>query len=237
MKPSEAALGEAKAERLVMPDKADRRTDNQSPSRSSIRDETRTSTLALNTVLSDNRRETATSPNQEPDDIQGDEGEENSRGILVSAGQEDFSIDPDPFAQQQRNVASAALVARGALKSGYLWKMGSNVPRWKRRYFVLKPITMLFYYMSEHDTEPRGCIDLDLFDAVRRVGLAQGGSSSTPNRTAFELYRSGFPGGSGFMLEARGQEDWEEWVEMIANCRHDKIQAETDVLKGTNKVG
>ncbi|CAM9945894.1 unnamed protein product, partial [Hapterophycus canaliculatus] len=58
--------------------------------------------------------------------------------------------------------ADAALVSRGALKSGYLWKLGANVPKWKRRFFVLKPITMLFYYMSEHDTEPRGCIDLDL---------------------------------------------------------------------------
>ncbi|CAN0561533.1 unnamed protein product, partial [Ectocarpus sp. 12 AP-2014] len=54
----------------------------------------------------------------------------------------------------------AALVSRGALRSGYLWKLGANVPKWKRRFFVLKPITMLFYYMSEHDTEPRGCIDL-----------------------------------------------------------------------------
>lgn len=147
------------------------------------------------------------------------------------------------------NVATAALVARGALKSGYLWKMGSNVPRWKRRYFVLKPITMLFYYMSEHDTEPRGCIDLDLFDAVRRVGLTQtedggavgrsrGGDSEVgaPRRTAFELYRSGSPEGSGFMLEARGHEDWEHWVETIANGRHGKMQAETDVLKGANKV-
>lgn len=147
-------------------------------------------------------------------------------------------------------VANAALVARGALKSGYLWKMGANIPRWKRRYFVLKPITMLFYYMSEHDTEPRGCIDLDLFDAVRRVGpiqrgqdrdgggaVAGGGDGSVSSRrTAFELYRSGCPEGSGFMLEARGHEDWEHWVETIANGRHGKMQAETDVLKGTNKV-
>ncbi|CAM9463896.1 unnamed protein product, partial [Sphacelaria rigidula] len=143
-------------------------------------------------------------------------------------------------------VANAALVARGALKSGYLWKMGANVPRWKRRYFVLKPITMLFYYLSEHDTEPRGCIDLDLFDAVRRVGPTQqnhggeGGDGAeggaVRRRTAFELYRSGCPEGSGFMLEARGHEDWEHWVETIANGRHGKMQAETDVLKGTNKV-
>lgn len=181
-------------------------------------------------------------------------------------------------------AVNAALVARqGALKSGYLWKMGANVPRWKRRFFVLKPITMLFYYMSEHDTEPRGCIDLDLFDAVRKVredfgdastgndGLGLGSSkdraaglsaptaasastssSSSKRRrnsprpaaaaasgstsTAFELYRTGCPDGSGFMLEARGGEDWEEWVESIANGRHSKMRAEMDVMKGANKV-
>lgn len=164
--------------------------------------------------------------------------------------------------QQQQQGAprvDAALVSRGALRSGYLWKLGANVPKWKRRFFVLKPITMLFYYMSEHDTEPRGCIDLDLFDAVREVRkdcasgfsatttktetntTTSGGSSSSGGRrggasTAFELYRSGCPEGSGFMLEARGGEDWEQWVESIANGRHGKLQAEMGVMRGTNKV-
>lgn len=148
----------------------------------------------------------------------------------------------------------AALVSRGALRSGYLWKLGANVPKWKRRFFVLKPITMLFYYMSEYDTEPRGCIDLDLFDAVREVRKDSGGYSATTAAaetnntsgssgkrgaasTAFELYRSGCPDGSGFMLEARGGEDWEQWVESIANGRHGKLQAEVDVMRGTNRVG
>ncbi|CAN0044885.1 unnamed protein product, partial [Laminaria digitata] len=174
-----------------------------------------------------------------------------------------------PPATTSPGQANAALVARGSLKSGYLWKMGANVPRWKRRYFVLKPITMLFYYMSEHDTEPRGCIDLDLFDAVRKVREVGGeqptttttrtggssacsSSSSSPSSssstsssssaassaaasTTFELYRSGCPDGSGFMLEARADEDWEHWVEAIANGRHGKMQAEMDVMKGANK--
>lgn len=162
--------------------------------------------------------------------------EKDLREAVVPEEQDDSAAHLDSSVLQPRSVASAALVARGAMKSGYLWKLGSNVPRWKRRFFVLKPITMLFYYMSEHDTEPRGCIDLDLFDAVRRVGVAHQASSTPAKRTAFELYRSGFPEGSGFMLEARGHEDWEEWVETIANSRHGKMQAETDLLKSTNKV-
>jgi peptidoglycan hydrolase CwlO-like protein len=49
---------------------------------------------------------------------------------------------------------------RGA-KAGYLWKLGANVKEYKRRFFVLKPSTYLFYFVSESDTEPRGCIDLE----------------------------------------------------------------------------
>jgi hypothetical protein len=49
---------------------------------------------------------------------------------------------------------------RGA-KAGYLWKLGANVKEYKRRFFVLKPSTYLFYFVSESDTKPRGCIDLE----------------------------------------------------------------------------
>lgn len=176
------------------------------------------------------------------------EAEEEERRMSASINREMAPV-------ATTSQANAALVAQGSLKSGYLWKMGANVPRWKRRYFVLKPITMLFYYMSEHDTEPRGCIDLDLFDAVRKVREVGGeqptthgfsassgpsssssSSSSAAASTTFELYRSGCPDGSGFMLEARADEDWEHWVEAIANGRHGKMQAEMDVMKGTNKA-
>lgn len=203
---------------------------------------------------------------------------QKARGRGGTEEEESFSITGSlmsaPAEASQRNVADAALVAKGAIKSGYLWKMGSNVPKWKRRFFVLKPITMLFYYMSEYDTEPRGCIDLDLFDAIRKVedtsknsgstfgnnrgssnsiiSSSSSGRSSTPSAdgtssgnttsrtsesTIFELYRSGCQGGSGFMLEARGNEDWEQWVEAIANGRHDKMRAELEVVRGANKVG
>ncbi|CAB1114639.1 unnamed protein product [Ectocarpus sp. CCAP 1310/34] len=176
-------------------------------------------------------------------------GHDNERGATQEGQQQQGAT----MATAGGSRVDAALISRGALRSGYLWKLGVNVPKWKRRFFVLKPITMLFYYMSEHDTEPRGCIDLDLFDAVREVRRDSGGYSATTAAaetnntsggsgkrgaasTAFELYRSGYPDGSGFMLEARGGEDWEQWVESIANGRHGKLQAEMDVMRGTNKL-
>ncbi|CAM9407784.1 unnamed protein product [Choristocarpus tenellus] len=135
------------------------------------------------------------------------------------------------------SLPDAALVARGGIKSGYLWKMGTNVQRWKRRYFVLKPITMLFYYLSENDTKPRGCIDLDIFDSLRKVGNGLGEvKGEGTGGTRFELSSQRCPEGDGFLLEARGEKEWEEWVEAIASSRHGKMRAECDVVKSANKL-
>jgi len=40
---------------------------------------------------------------------------------------------------------------------------------WKRRFFVLKSSTLLYHFLSEEDTDPRGCIDMDVFSNVRQV--------------------------------------------------------------------
>lgn len=42
----------------------------------------------------------------------------------------------------------AAQLAEQAALSGYMFKLGKNVRRWKRRFFVLQPSTTLFYYLS-----------------------------------------------------------------------------------------
>ncbi len=60
------------------------------------------------------------------------------------------------------NIESTALAfAKSAPLSGYLRKLGRNIPTFKRRFFVLKPSTHLYYFISPNDVEPRGCIDLD----------------------------------------------------------------------------
>jgi len=41
-----------------------------------------------------------------------------------------------------------AQLAEQSVLSGYLFKLGVNVRRWKRRFFVLQPTTMLYYYLS-----------------------------------------------------------------------------------------
>jgi hypothetical protein len=58
---------------------------------------------------------------------------------------------------------TALTFAKSAPHSGYLKKLGKNIHTFKRRFFVLKPSTHLYYFMSPNDVEPRGCIDLDNF--------------------------------------------------------------------------
>lgn len=82
--------------------------------------------------------------------------------------------------------SSALTFARSAPLSGYLRKLGKNIPTFKRRFFVLKPSTHLYYFMSPSDTEPRGCIDLDMVQGddnggttgceVREIGLFPDGT-------------------------------------------------------------
>ena len=60
------------------------------------------------------------------------------------------------------NECTAQQFAKSAPLSGYLKKLGRNIPKFKRRFFVLKPSTHLYYFMSPNDVEPRGCIDLDM---------------------------------------------------------------------------
>lgn len=65
------------------------------------------------------------------------------------------------LSHERKTNDTAAAFARTAPQAGYLYKLGSHIPEFKRRFFVLKPSTHLYYFVSPHDTEPRGCIDLD----------------------------------------------------------------------------
>jgi len=64
---------------------------------------------------------------------------------------------------------TALQFARGASIAGYLGKLGTAVPGYKRRFFVLRPSTLLYYFVGPDDAEPRGCIDLDECDVVGEV--------------------------------------------------------------------
>jgi len=77
-------------------------------------------------------------------------------------------------------LQTAAKFSRTASNAGFLSKLGTTVPTFKRRFFVLKPTTNLYYFVGPDDTEPRGCLDLEGV-GVRSLGVLQDG------RFRFEL--------------------------------------------------
>eukprot|EP00588_Corethron_pennatum_P024906 CAMPEP_0194335164 /NCGR_PEP_ID=MMETSP0171-20130528/68583_1 /TAXON_ID=218684 /ORGANISM="Corethron pennatum, Strain L29A3" /LENGTH=869 /DNA_ID=CAMNT_0039098119 /DNA_START=33 /DNA_END=2639 /DNA_ORIENTATION=+ len=117
--------------------------------------------------------------------------------------------------------------------------MGSNIQSYKRRFFVLKPTTHLYYFLSSSDTEPRGCIDLENSSAtIRELEVMPDG------RYRFEiLYRDEYDDDAGngalddsllddfdpdsgstrmyhrIVLEARNCEVGRQWVRSLTTER------------------
>ena len=139
-------------------------------------------------------------------------------------------------------VINAASFAKHAPMAGYLSKLGSSVSEYKRRFFVLKPTTCLYYFLSPNDEEPRGCIDLDGFvdpsDKSGMGGLKINSLGSLPDgRFRFECVfpletkeRDG-PQTRKILLEARNEEVGKEWMHALTVERLSYSKASEQLLK------
>jgi len=131
-----------------------------------------------------------------------------------------------PTQQPSRAVINAASFAKFAPKAGYLSKLGSSVSEYKRRFFVLKPTTCLYYFISPNDEEPRGCIDLDGFvDPSDKSGMGGVKINSlgtlSDGRFRFECVfplenkERDRPQTKKILLEARNEEVGREWMNAL----------------------
>lgn len=126
---------------------------------------------------------------------------------------------------------TAAQFARQSSMAGYLSKLGSTIPTYKRRFFVLKPQTLLYYFVSADDVEPRGCIELD-----DHVVVGRDVERLDDGRCRFEVWVGGDndDGGDGdegkanavgdngrrrVVLEAPNEETAHNWMEAISTQR------------------
>jgi len=109
-------------------------------------------------------------------------------------------------ASSSRNTAAA--FARTAPRAGFLCKLGTNIPEFKRRFFVLKPSTHLYYFLSPGDTEPRGCIDLEDANVEESEYLPDGRF-----RFAITLDER------RVILEARSEDVGKEWMTALQQER------------------
>ena len=121
--------------------------------------------------------------------------------------------------QYDPTAITAASFAKHAPKAGYLSKLGTSVSAYKKRFFVLKPTTCLYYFLSPTDEEPRGCIDLDS-DMVD--GLKVNSLGCLPDgRFRFEIVipikgdNDEMSSESRIRLEARNEDVGREWMESL----------------------
>ena len=138
---------------------------------------------------------------------------------------------------------NAAVVARSGVQAGFMQKLGANIPEFKRRFFVLKPESNLYYYLSPNDTEPRGRIDLEGATSIGPLPDEQQDVEGQSYRFVIKWgERNGNEGGGDdqpktstlkpsqhqVILEARSKEIGEEWI------RHMKTER-VSILKEDNE--
>ncbi|CAI5722100.1 unnamed protein product [Hyaloperonospora brassicae] len=134
------------------------------------------------------------------------------------------------FSVLESEGAAAALAAT-ATYSGLLRKQADNQPgAWNEYFFVVKPLTYLFYYNSKDDETPRGIIDLEYLTDVKRnadclqraVGASDNCfrvSGKLPRPTAEQTLAGDVPKMRPLFLDARDDRDALEWMQAIRSHR------------------
>jgi hypothetical protein len=133
---------------------------------------------------------------------------------------------------------TAAVIARQAPAAGFLLKMGTNVPNFKRRFFVLHQTTSLYYFLSPDDTNPRGCLDIEgstleevgeLSDGRFRFAVCWHDDNDTNNN-------SGSGSRQKILLEARSRKVGEEWMQSLRQERMSYVKGELTKAQRKNSA-
>lgn len=96
---------------------------------------------------------------------------------------------------------------QNASQAGFLQKLGTQIPVFKRRFFLLQPGTHLYYFLSPTDTEPRGCLDVE------------GSWIEHNDKEHPERFTICWEGGRRVVLEARNADMAREWRESLEQER------------------
>lgn len=102
--------------------------------------------------------------------------------------------------------------------------MGSNIPEFKRRFFVLKASTHLYYFLGPGDIEPRGCIDLENAN-VELIETLQDGRS----RFCITLVDN-----RRVILEARNEDVGKEWIASLQDEQLTRSKERVGLLEQEN---
>ncbi|CAI5721777.1 hypothetical protein KXD40_004609 [Peronospora effusa] len=134
------------------------------------------------------------------------------------------------FSMIELGSAAETLTTKGTC-SGFLRKQADNEPgAWNQYYFVVKPLTYLFYYNSKDDETPRGIIDLEYLTDIKRnadcLQRAVGGgdncfrvSGKLPPLTAEQIASGDAPKMRPLYLDTEDDDKAKEWMNAIRNHR------------------
>ncbi|EGZ29452.1 hypothetical protein PHYSODRAFT_468890 [Phytophthora sojae] len=134
------------------------------------------------------------------------------------------------FSAIEAEGAAETLTAK-ATRSGFLRKQADNEPgAWNEYYFVIKPLTYLFYYNSKEDETPRGIIDLEYLTDIKRnadcLQRAVGAgdhcfrvSGKLPRPTAEQTASGDVPKMRPLYLDVDDGAEAELWMDAIRNHR------------------
>jgi hypothetical protein len=154
--------------------------------------------------------------------------------LLEAASRQSSSSSTHSRQQQQQQQASeppppsqnysAPVLSKqvGTSQVGFLQKLGTTIPEFKRRFFVLKASTHLYYYLSPSDEEPRGRVDVEGSQVEHIETLSDG-------RYRFALI---WPllNHKRIVFEARTEEIGQEWVTKLTNERVSTLSHQVDTL-------
>ena len=118
---------------------------------------------------------------------------------------------------QQSPEAYATRLGRTAVKAGYMFGL-SGVEKWQRRFFVLKPATLLYSFGSSQDEEPLGCVDVESFERCECTGLEADGS------VVIELLRH-----SGQTLKLKATDP--AWFDSLKNETYSRLKESVAILR------
>jgi hypothetical protein len=116
-------------------------------------------------------------------------------------------------------IYQASYLARNAPQAGFLYKLGTHIPEFKRRFFVLKPTTHLYYFLSPNDPEPRGRVDLEGTQLEELESLPDG-------RFRFAITWQH----KQVILEARSKQVGQEWMDKLKGERVSTLKDQVSQL-------
>lgn len=124
-------------------------------------------------------------------------------------------------------------LARMSLVAGNLFKQSGHFNKdWATRFCVLKPVTLLLYFESDAEVDPKGVIMLDEHSSMQMVTDSSDSNDGYQGKKNVIVVRTGSEGaGKQSIFAAESLSEAKEWIDAYSRSRHDYIISERDDMR------